>query len=83
MTSKIGYSNLEALLITFITLGVSLTFGYHIAQVLLAYVSASFGLFVLYAIDMDDHNQYLWPYNELMRWAGVLVLMVIYVSKRM
>lgn len=81
MTSKIGYSNLEALLITFITLGVSLTFGYHMAQVLLAYVSASFGLFVLYALDMDDQNRYLWPYTESMRWFGVLVLTIIYVKR--
>ena len=83
METKIGYTNLQALAITFITMAVSFTFGYHMAQILLAYVASSVGLFVLYTLDYENDNHTLWPYNELIRWFGVLVLMVIYTSKGM
>jgi len=81
MKAKIGYTNLQALMITLLTVCVSMAFGWHMAQILLAYVSASVGLFVLYALDFDDQNQVIWPYTELCRWMGVLILMVMYVAK--
>jgi hypothetical protein len=81
MDSKIGYTNLQVMALTSLTLGVSVLFGFNALQIIMAYISASIGLFVLYALDVDDQNKEIWPYNELMRWFGVLVLMVIHAKK--
>jgi hypothetical protein len=81
-TIKFGYSTAQALIVTGITLLIACAFGWHAGEILLAYVSASLGLFVFFAagITTDEENETIWYGLEMLRWSIVAILMLIHIA---